>query len=226
MPDVDQLITQLQTHSIFAGFSNDILQPLTRKAVWQEYKRGEVVVLEGDTQAGLYFLQHGWLKVVKHSSSGREQVLDFMKPGETFNEVGVFANRPIPATVIALEPAGIWMIRRTSMQQLLREQPDFAEQLVAKLANRMLYLVSLISDLSLLPVTGRLASLLLAEAADDVLQRPRWFTQTELASRLGTVPDVVQRALRQMEKDKLIEVQRHMIRILDRDGLMRLTDQP
>ena len=221
----DQLISQLQTHPFFANFPSEILQPLAQSAVWHEYSAGEIVVLEGELLSGLYLLQYGCLKVVKMSQRGREQVLRFLESGETFNELGVFANQPIPATVIALEPAGIWLIRQESMQKLLREQPEFAEHLVAKLASHLLYLVSLVSDLSLLPVTGRLAHLLLTEAKDDVLQRPRWYTQAELASRLGTVPDVVQRTLRQLEKDGLIEVQRRTIHIVDRTRLMNLAEQ-
>jgi CRP/FNR family transcriptional regulator len=83
-----------------------------------------------------------------------------------------------------------------------------------------MYLVSLVSDLSLRPVTGRLARLLLDSADEDgVLHRPRWYTQAELASRLGTVPDVVQRALRELDQEGIIAVQRRKIVILDQDAL-------
>lgn len=224
-PQSDQLIDELRANAVFAGFADDLLRPLTGNAIWREYAAGEVVVMEGDPDAGFYYVQYGWLKAIKLSQSGREQVLRFIEAGESFNEVGVFANRPIPATVVTLEPAGVWKIRQESLRQFLREQPDFAEQLVANLANRMLYLVSLVNDLSLLSVTGRLASLLVSQTTDDILHRPRWFTQAELASRLGTVPDVLQRVLRRMEEDGLIAVQRHMIRILDRDGLIKLAEQ-
>jgi CRP-like cAMP-binding protein len=147
----------------------------------------------------------------------------FLEPGETFNEIGVFTNLPNPATAIALEPAGAWLIPRATLLRLLRERPEFAEQLVAKLAARMLYLVNLVTDLSLHSVTARLARLLLESAgAADLLPRPRWYTQAELAARLGTVPDVVQRALRELEGDGLIQVKRHEIRILDRAALAAL----
>jgi DNA-binding transcriptional regulator YhcF (GntR family) len=60
---------------------------------------------------------------------------------------------------------------------------------------------------------------LLEDASDDVLHRPRWYTQAELAARLGTVPDVIQRVLRGLENDGFIAVERHQIRILDRQAL-------
>ena len=221
-PTTEQLFEQLQAHSFFAGATESLLEPLLQTAVWREYEAGELVVLEGQAQSGLYLLQYGWLKATKISPAGREQVLRFMEPGDTFNEIGVFANQPNPATAIALEPAGIWLLPRQSLTSILRQNPDFAQHAIAKMAERVLHLVTLVADLSLRPVTGRLARLLTDDAVDGVLPRPRWYTQTELAARLGTVPDVVQRALRQLENDGLIQVERQQILILDAPALAEI----
>jgi CRP/FNR family transcriptional regulator len=221
-PTIDSLIQQLQNNSIFSDLDTQMLQRLAQEARWREYAAGEVVVLEGEALSGLYYLQTGWLKVVKISAGGREQVLRFIEAGNTFNEVSVFTNSPNPATAIALEPAGVWFIRKESVMRLLREQPSFAENVLAKMADRLLYLVSLVTDLSLRSVTARLARLILDKADGDVLVRQRWFTQAELAARLGTVPDVVQRSLRNLEKKGAIKVDRHRIHILDVDALSEL----
>jgi CRP-like cAMP-binding protein len=50
--------------------------------------------------------------VIKRSLDGREQILRFVSPGEIFNEIGVFANRPNPATVVALEAAEVCCLVR------------------------------------------------------------------------------------------------------------------
>ncbi len=219
-PTVTQLKEQLRVNPFFAGLDEETLGMLVQGAVWREYSVGEVVVLEGEAAAGFYYLQSGWLKVVKVSLNGREQVLSFIEAGNTFYEVGAFSEQPNPATAVALETAGVWFIRRDKVMQLVRERPSFAEFMLAKMANRLLHLVSLVTDLSLRPVTGRLARLLLESADEDgILHRPRWYTQAELAARLGTVPDVIQRALRELEKEGLIAVQRRTIRILDRPAL-------
>lgn len=221
-PTLDQLIQGLLSIPLFQGIDGLTLQELARSARWREYEAGEVVVLEGEARPCLYYLQYGWLKVVKISASGREQTLRFLEPGDTFNEIGVFASQTNPATAIALEPAGTWLIQREALLRLIQQQPDFAQHVIAKMAERMLYLVSLVADLSLRPVTGRLARLLLEGASDNVLYRPHWYTQTELAARLGTVPDVVQRALRSLESEGLIAVERHQIHILNRPALVEI----
>ncbi len=221
-PPPTQFVQILRTIPLFSGLDASSLQELGQLSRWREYDAGEIVVLEGDAHSALYYLQYGWLKVVKTSAAGREQILSFLEPGETFNEIGVFAKQTNPATAIALEPAGVWLIPRTTLLGLLQENPEFAQYVITRMAERMLHLVSLVTDLSLRPVTGRLARLLLEDAVDDVLERPRWYTQGELAARLGTVPDVIQRTLRSLENDGLIAVDRQQIRILDRAALTKV----
>ena len=218
-PTLDELVHQLQTLTFFVGLAQNTVEELVKTAVWRTYGPGEIIFLEGEQASGLYFLQSGWVKVVKSSPTGREQVLRFMEPGDTFNEIVVFANLANPATAIALETAETWMLPRQALSHALRQNPDFAQHAIAKMAERVLHLVNLIADLSLRPVTGRLARLISDGAVDGVLSRPRWYTQTELAARLGTVPDVVQCALRQLEQDGLIQVERHQIRIVDAGAL-------
>ena len=221
-PTLGQMIQQIGRIPLLAGLDEASWHELAPSARWREYETGEIVFLEGETHPGLYYLQYGWLKIVKVSPAGREQILRFLEPGDTFNEMGVFTDQPNPATAVALEPAGVWLIPRIGIMHLLQTRPDFAQQVITKMAERMMYLVSLVTDLSLRPVMGRLARLLLEEAVGDVLARPRWYTQTELAARLGTVPDVVQRALRTLENDGLIGVDRHQIHILDRPALTKI----
>ena len=152
-----ELQKQLQATPLFSEIDAELLQMLVEAAVWRTVDAGTTIFWEGDTTPGLYFLQFGWLKAVKLSQSGREQVIAFLGAGELFNEIGVLANRPNPATAIALEPCGVWLIPRAAMLQLLREHPPFAQQIIVTLADRVLHLVDLVADLSLRSVTSRLA---------------------------------------------------------------------
>ena len=64
-----------------------------------------------------------------------------------------------------------------------------------------------------------LARLLLEQSSTDVPMRRRWATQTEMAARFGTVPDVRNRVLRSLSEEGLIQIQQHQIQTLDRKGL-------
>jgi len=203
----------------FAVLDAPTLEAIAGAAVRRDYQAGQVVFLEGEPCVGLYIVQEGWLKAIKLSPDGREQILHVVGPGEVFNAISVFVGSPNPATVVALEPAAVWLIQRETMLRLLDQHPDLARAVIQNLAERVLHLVELVEDLSLRTVETRLARLLLGEATGETLQRRRWATQSEMAARLGTVPDVLNRALRALVEAGLIEVERHQIRILDREAL-------
>jgi CRP/FNR family transcriptional regulator len=105
------------------------------------------------------------------------------------------------------------------MLRMLPAHPELAQRVAKSLAQRVLHLLSLVEDLSLRTVEARLARHHLDRAEDETLHRRRWATQTEMAARLGTVLDVLNRALHRLAREGLIDVERHEIRILDREGL-------
>ena len=215
----NNLLKRLQTFEFLRGLDLPILEELAKSAAWKIYAPGSVVFWEGNIETNLFYLQYGWLKVIKTTPDGREQILRFLGPGEVFNEIGVFAKRPNPATAMALEETGIWLIPRHSLEQILFSHPHTALQLVENMADRFISLVALTADLSLRSVEARLAKNLIDQAKNGVIQRHRWSTLTELSAHLGTVPDVLSRAFRELTKAGLIEMDKQQIRILDQDKL-------
>ncbi len=200
----------------FAGLDAAMLETIARSATRRDFDSGQIIFLEGEVCTGLHIVQEGWLKAVKLSLSGREQVLRFLGPGETFSEISVLAAAPNnPATVIALEPSSVLIVPRDMMIQLLDEHSGLARIIIQNLAGRVMHLVSLVEDLSLRSVEARVARTLLENASGGVLQRRRWATQAEMAARLGTVPDVISRVLRGLVEEGIIQIERREIRILD-----------
>jgi CRP/FNR family transcriptional regulator, dissimilatory nitrate respiration regulator len=216
---ISNLLKRLQTFEFLRGLEQKTLEKLAKSAAWKIYAPDTVIFWEGDVETNLFYLQYGWLKVIKTTPDGREQILRFLGPGEIFNEIGVFAKRPNPATAMSLEETGIWLIPRHALEQVLFSHPHTAIQLVENMADRFISLVALTADLSLRSVEARLAKSLIDQAKDGVIQRHRWSTLTELSAHLGTVPDVLSRAFRELTNAGLIEMDKHQIRILNKDGL-------
>lgn len=218
-PDLDSLIEKLHVAPVFERLELDVLAIMAHQAVWREYATGAIVFLEGDIARGFYYLHSGWLKEVKISPEGREQILQYLGPGEIFNYMGIFVDRPNPATAIALEPAGIWLLQRESFHSVLATNPSLGLRVAEALADYVVNLVQLVSDLSLHTVEARLAQRLLEQAEEGIVYRQRWATQAEMAARLGTVPDVISRVLQRLVEEQLIRVERQRIWILNRNGL-------
>lgn len=215
----DFLLKRLMSFEFLKGLPQKIVRELAGSAAWKIYEPGTIIFWEGDIETNLFYLQYGWLKVIKSGPDGREQILRFLGPGEIFNEIGVFAKRPNPATAMALEESGIWLIPRTALEQILFTHPHTALQIMENMAERFTSLVTLTVDLSLRTVEARLAKMLLEQAEGDIIPRYRWATQNELAAHLGTVPDVLSRILREFSKAGLVEIDKQEFRILNRSGL-------
>ena len=71
--------------STFSDLGAAESEALARITTLKSFATGEVVFLEGEPCRGLYIVQEGWLKAVKTSLSGREQVIRFLGPGEECN---------------------------------------------------------------------------------------------------------------------------------------------
>lgn len=208
----------------FKNIDAETTQAVARVAIRRAYEPDQLILLEGEAGGGLYIVQTGWLKVSKISLDGREQILQFLGRGETFNAVGVFTGSPNPATVTALESSTVWIIPREKMLDLLETHPPLARMVIQDLAGRVLHLITLVEDLSLRKVESRFARLLLEEAQDNLIPRQPWATQPEIAARLGTVPDVVSRTIRKMADSGILQVTRNEITILDREKLSAIAN--
>ncbi len=208
----------------FSALDTTLLQLLAGYMKRQEYSAGQIVFLEGEEDVALYIVETGWVKAVKYSPDGREQILQFIGSGEVFNAIGVLIERVNPATIITLEATIVWSIEQQVILQIIDENPQVGRIIIQHLAKRVQQLVLMVEDFSLRTIESRLARYLTDYSENQLLKRPRWATQAEMANRIGTVPDVLNRVLRSFVRDQLIEVDRHEIRILDAVGLQAKAD--
>ena len=81
------LVEILKQSLIFSGLSEKDLQVLSGIVVRHSFTKGERLFNEGEAADGFYLLVSGQVKLCKVSSDGREKVLHFVKPMETFAEM-------------------------------------------------------------------------------------------------------------------------------------------
>jgi len=217
-----EVINLLSKISYFSDLGTTALDLVSAATIQQSYEAGQYTFLEGEPCIGLYIVKSGWLRAVKISSVGREQVIRFVGPGEVFNEVGVLTGGVNVVSVEALEPAKVFIVQREVLLSLVDKHPSLAKSIIENLAHRVLYAMNLVTDLSLRSVESRLARFLIEEADVNTINRKKWATQAAIAARIGTVPVVINRAFRAFVEDDLIELKRETILILNQDKLRRI----
>ena len=218
---IDRKIIDLwQGVPFLAGLPAEVVQALASVAVRLQRPAGALLFGEGEPVAGLYLLEVGSVKICRFSKEGREHTLRVFQPGDTFNDVAAFDGGPNPATAIAFSDVVVWRVGRADLQRLAQRYPALAWALLESIARRTRFLVNLVQDLSARNVKARLARLLLEQAQVGEAQAAgQLLTQEEMASRLGTVREVVGRALRSLAASGVIAFDRHRIVILDAERL-------
>lgn len=208
--------------ALFASLSESELQALAQRAVERRFGSGEMLFWEGEPCAGIFLIVEGSVKIFKTSAGGREMMLALEAAPTTVAELPLFDGGPYPASVRAVEPVVSLFLNKTDFQQVCRQYPDVALKVLAVVGHRLRHLVGVVESMTFGSVTARLARLILdaAKAAGaDEFDLP--LTHQELASRLGTVREVVSRNLARFRAEGLIRIQGHQIRIQDRAGLER-----
>lgn len=209
----------LHQFPLLDAFDEDELRLILPLVRIQHINKDRFLFSQGDSSDKLYFVIEGWFKAEKIAADGRQTTLRFIGPGELINELSVFSKIENEVSVIAMDDGWVFYFSQHDVEQWINDNPRFSRAVVERLAIRIQHLLDQIEDLSLYPVDVRLARFLLAQAENDVWERQSWITQTEIAARLGTVLDVVNRNLQKLVRDGLIEIRRDKITIVDRARL-------
>jgi CRP/FNR family transcriptional regulator len=205
----------------FSGLSPAELDSVKVLISERQAERGEFILLEGDPADALYFVISGVVKVFKTSAEGKEQILQLIRPGESFNDVPIFDAGPNPASAQAMGPVVLYSIKNSDMRGILRNHPQVALNVVQLLSQKLRNLVSLVEDLSFKHVTARLAKILLEYAGDGSAPRQR-LTQQEMAAIAGTAREIIGRSLKELEGEGVIRLDHHRIVITDKEALRRM----
>ena len=187
----------------FRSLSAPELADLARSCRSRTLAPGETLFEEGAACTSLFVIASGRIEVRQTSLRGREQVFHTEQEGAALGEAPLFDGGGYIASAVAVDATRVLALSRSRLVALCRRHPDVALALVETLARRVRRFAGIVSDLAFRPVPERLARYLVGTAG----QRPLMpgltldlqLTQAQLAARLGTVRELVARALAQLE---------------------------
>jgi len=210
---------------LFQGLPRVQQERLASIVTERHFSKGDPIFFEGETAAGFYVVISGRVKVFKLSSEGKEQILHLFAAGEPFGEVPVFTGREFPAHAEAMEESRVLFFPRKAFISLIREDPTLALNMLAVLSRRLHQFTSLVEDLSLKEVPGRLAAYLLYLSANqgggDRVTLD--MSKAQLSSLLGTIPETLSRVLGRLHQAGMISSEgTRDIALVDRRGLEEL----
>ncbi len=127
---------------------------------------------------------------------------------------------------MALEPSNIVFLPRERFVELITTTPALSMNMLADLSRRLRAFTVQIEALSLKEVPARLAAYILTLSKEQQnsarIQLP--ISKAQLSNLIGTTPETISRMFKKMGDSGFIRVQTKTIDILDKDGLIELSE--
>ncbi len=214
----------LKGSSIFSSLNDGELGELANLVIERNFMPNEFIFWDGDAPEWFYIVAEGQVKVLKHSSLGREFIIAFFGPGEMFGEVAVFENKPYPASAQAVAETKVVGIKREDFLSFLTSRPQVALKIINVLVGRLRDAQSRLRDLAGERVEQRLAGVLLMLSSKLGTTLP--FTRQELADMVGTTIETAIRVMSHLKERGVIRSTRGKVTILDKEKLRLLSEGP
>ncbi len=199
-----------QRVQLFEGIPAAERATIAKAAQLRTYRRGEVIVRQGQAGETFFVIVRGRVAVTVLSPEGREVVLNTLGEGDHFGEMALLDDEPRSASVVAQEKSELAILSRDVFFDLLRSNFVLTKELLRSFSLRLRRANATIEGLAALDVKSRLARYFRELAVTRgrkagggwaVVVRP---SQREIADTIGSSRETVSRTMSQMAEQQLI----------------------
>jgi len=216
---------ELGSIPLFADVPAAALAPLEALALRRDLDDGQMIMHEGDVESPVLFVLSGHIRAFHINPDGREQTLHLLGPGSAVNLPVAFDQDVVaPASAVAVGATQVLVFPRGGFRKAVSEAPEVALAVLGDLSSKLRHLTALAHDLSLRSVRARLARFLL-EKADSPADIPVRWTHEAIAAQIGSVREVVSRAMRALVKEGLVRMERQRVVVVKREALERIAEE-
>ncbi|MTK03119.1 Crp/Fnr family transcriptional regulator [Micromonospora sp. CP22] len=189
---------------------------------------GQILIHEGRRESHLVLIEDGLTKVTAALPDGRTALLSLRVGGDLIGEMSALNDEPRSATVTACGPARYSVIPRERFRAFLRSHPDAALELAAMVSDRLRWSNRRRIDFTSYPVKIRVARVVAELSRTHGRQAPGGvvidvrLTQPELATICGASETSVQKSLRDLRAEGLVDTDYRRMTVLDLPRLRAL----
>lgn len=209
----------LQQFPLFEGISERVLTDLGKVSFSKKVEKGAFLFFRGDPVEYFYVLVSGEIIIMLTSPDGRELILNVMRSGDYFGELGLLTGRPRSADAIVRRAAELVAIPRQAFLDALESEPRLARRLLETTAYRLSRTSESQNSLAFLDAQARLARVLLEMDRQNEEKGYITISQEELAQRSGLIRQTVAKALGQWRRKGWLLTGRGHIMLLNRVAL-------
>jgi len=127
---------KLRRISFFRSLPDGALSAIKDRMQLKHYRKGEIVVEEGDIADSLYLIESGQVEVILGSGED-ERILANLGPGSFFGEMALLLDERRSATVRVTIDAELWVLSKRDMDALLKDHPSLGLTVSRELSRRL-----------------------------------------------------------------------------------------
>lgn len=228
---VDLRLSILKQLPFFSGLTQSDIRAINQQFHEHGYLPGETIYHSGDRAANLYVVAAGKVKLLRHTLSGQDVLLEILAPGDFFGSMTTASNEILLDTAQAQTAACVLAITSEQFRELLRQYAGVAVAVLDITAARLQEAQESVRQLSAYPVEQRLAVTLLKlvdklgepNEVGLLIQMP--LSREDLAQMIGSTTETVSRTLSQFQKEGLIQSGRQWVAVSDRSRLEEIAQE-
>jgi CRP/FNR family transcriptional regulator len=200
----------LKNTVIFRDVLEENLSDLACQSHAKTFDTGQTIYLEGDAAESIFVVSSGYFKTFSSSPDGsRELTLSIEGSRQILGAVAAFLEpRVHVASCVTLETGVVLCIPNDVLGLALERSSSLAKASLRFLASRHSKLIRRTETLFFSELNERLAAYLLEHASSEGFQLP---TNSELASQLGTVPELISRKLGEFYRQGFIKLEKRRV---------------
>jgi CRP-like cAMP-binding protein len=223
--DTSQKINYLQMVDIFQDLSKDEMIEMDRTTTMSTCRRGKIFYQPQDTSEVLFILKKGRVQFYRLSPEGKKLVVAAIGPGTIFGEMAIIGQGMQNAFAEAVDDCLLCVMSQHDVERLILSKPAVALRLMELMADRLSRAEAQLEDMAFKSIPTRLALLLLRLQEDQGGNSIYGYTHQDLAEAIGTYRETATQTLNEFKANKLIEIGRKRIDILDLTGLQSMADE-
>ncbi|TNE37102.1 MAG: cyclic nucleotide-binding domain-containing protein [Alphaproteobacteria bacterium] len=192
----------LKASPLFKALTDEAIISLISDGHIKTFDRKTTLFVKGEQADRFYLVLEGWVKLTRESLEGQESIISVFAKGETFAEAAVFSRQGYPVNAITVSQCRLLVVPASSTFRAIKENSEYALNIVASMARHMHNLVKQIEQLSVQSSTERLANFLLSQCPKGAKEATIYLPieKSLLAGRLGMQPETLSRSFAKLRK--------------------------
>lgn len=194
-----------------------------------EYEKGSSPFYPDDLLKYFYVVVDGRVKTYQiNFQTNKEQTIFIYKRGDMFDVISLLDGKPHEVIYEVIEDVQILRLPIEKVRYWLENDATFNKKFFPYLAAHMRYTEELATELALYDTKERFLNLLVQNLNPNNKFRYKLLqnlSNTEIAKLLGTVRHVIERSIKQLKADGIIETSRRNIKVKNLQKLLEKTSK-